>query len=370
MRRGRRTSGERRLTLHVGTPKSGTTYLQACLRAVRPELSRRGVLYPGADHLPKSGLNHQAAMYGLAGQEVRWIGQAVRANGARLLERLQAEITRHEGHTVISAEALASFSADRVPAVIEALRHEPHQVEVVITARDLGRLLTSVWQENIKNGATQDMPEYLASVARLRSEPSSPFWTAYRLPELVDRWAAVVGHERVVLVTTPPHRARHELWPRFCLAAGLGAAPVVPADGTPEGRGESNISLTASQAELLRQMNTILDAQQVDHAERQRLRARVLSAWLADGTPDGRPLGLEPEWLPTLRMWATEDITALRERQDRGLRVVGDLTELSPAPRIVAQGQSHAPTVSETALDLLAVVRSHAAALTHASGSG
>jgi len=361
MRRGgARRSSERHLTLHIGTPKSGTTYLQARLRAVRPELTERGILYPGAGYLPRGGLNQQAAMYGLAGSEVRWIGPAVRANGVRLLERVQAEVARHGGHTLISAEGLASFEADRVGAVVEALGHAPHQVAVVITARDLGRLLTSVWQENIKNGATQDLPEYLASVARLRGEPANAFWTAYRLPELVDRWAGVVGPERVVLVTTPPRRGRHELWPRFSRAARLGEPPAVPAGGGPVGRAESNISLTTSQVELLRQMNAILDRDQVDHAERQRLRARLLSAWLVAGAADGHPPGLDPEWLPTLRMWAADDIAALREREGSGLRIVGDLAELEPAPRIVTQGQAPSPTVSETAQDLLAVLRSHA----------
>ena len=37
----------RRVYLHVGTPKSGTKYLQSLLHANRDTLRGRGVLYPG-----------------------------------------------------------------------------------------------------------------------------------------------------------------------------------------------------------------------------------------------------------------------------------------------------------------------------------
>lgn len=36
-----------RVVLHVGTPKSGTTYLQDLLHASAPSLADAGVLFPG-----------------------------------------------------------------------------------------------------------------------------------------------------------------------------------------------------------------------------------------------------------------------------------------------------------------------------------
>ena len=127
---------------------------------------------------------------------------------------------------MVSAEALASFSAGQRSGGGRGPRIPPEQVRVVITARDLGRLMTSVWQENVKNGATSALDDYLDSVAQLRGAGDSPFWNAYGLPALVDRWAEVVGLQRVHLVTVPQADRREELWPRFCRAIDLADLPM------------------------------------------------------------------------------------------------------------------------------------------------
>ncbi len=390
--------GNRRLTLHIGTPKSGTTHLQARLRAARAELRGAGVLYPGADHPPRGGLNQQGAMYAVAPPEVHWASPAVRANGARQLERLRAELDRHPGHAHVSAEVLASFTPEAIPTLLDALGYPAASVRVVITARDVGRLLTSAWQENVKNGATQAMADYLASIAVQRSGGDSPFWRAYWLPRLVERWAAVVGMANVVLVTVPsptpsptpttpppaatrprttdlipaqasgragsgsrlalppgprrPARAGEDLWSRYARACGFPAIAAPP----PGRRQEQNRSLSGSQIELLRQVNLILDQEQVPHPERQVLRSHLLEAWMGSAAGGGAPLGLDPEWLPTLRLWASDDRAALDLQHEQGLHLVGTLDDLDPSPVLAVPG-SPPPRVTDAAADLLAVLR-------------
>jgi hypothetical protein len=344
------------MTLHIGTPKSGTTYLQARLRAVRDRLARQGVLYPGANYLPQGGLNQQPAVYAVAGPEVSWATPEVKANGVRYLDKLKAELRAHGGRVLLSAEAMASFHEPAIGDLLEALERPVDQVRIVITARDLGRLLTSVWQQNIKNGATHGQDAYLASVARLRGAGASQFWTAYSLPDLVDRWAGIVGVQNVCLITAPASPAPgDDLWARFGRGCDLEALD--GADGGGPARMHSNISLTASQVELLRQMNMILDTERVEPRERQRLRGRLLQAWMSHGAGPARRLGLAEEWLPRLKEWSDQDAQALAERQAAGMRLVGDLDDLTPAPRLVDDGPIE-PTLAETAGDLLTVLRS------------
>lgn len=385
--------GNRRLTLHIGTPKSGTTHLQARLRAARAELRGAGVLYPGADHPPRGGLNQQGAMYAVAPPEVHWATPVVRANGARQLERLRTELDRHPGHALVSAEVLASFTREAIPILLDALGYPPDSVRVVITARDAGRLLTSAWQENVKNGATQAMVDYLASIAVQRSGGESPFWRAYGLPRLVERWAAVVGMANVVLVTVPsstasptapgsrprttdlipaqasgrpgsgsrlarppgprrPAPGGEDLWSRYTRACWLPSIAAPP----PARRQEQNLSLSGSQVELLRQVNLILDQEQVPHPERQVLRSHLLQAWMGSAAGGGAPLGLDPEWLPTLRLWASDDRAALDIQHEQGLHLVGTLDDLDPSPVLAVPG-SPPPRVTDAAADLLAVLR-------------
>ncbi len=348
------TNESRSLALHVGTPKSATTYLQAVLSASRPELRRRGALYPGADYLPAGGLNQQPAVYALAGAEVRWISDAVRQRGSTLMTPLAEELRKHRGHAVVSAEALASFSADSGRAVVEALGYQPEQVRVVITARDLGRLMTSVWQENVKNGATSALDDYLDSVAQLRGAGDSPFWNAYGLPTLVDRWAEVVGLQRVHLVTVPQADRREELWPRFCRAIDLADLPMPQA--RPQQK-QNNISLTPSQVELLRQLNVVLESEQLTHDERQRLRGRLLDAWMASPSSRSRQLELSSSLADALTEWTGQDVDALQSRAEAGLTVEGHLDELTPQPRIAGADDAAAPGLLDAARDLLALLR-------------
>ncbi len=344
------------VTLHIGTPKSGTTYLQARLRAVRGLLADQGVLYPGAGYLPQEGLNQQPAVYALAGQEVGRATGAVRATGARHLRRLRAEMRSHRGRVLLSAEILASFQEPAIRDLLRTLRCPPERVQVVITCRDAGRLLTSVWQQNIKNGATHDQRTYLSNVARLRGAGYSPFWTAYGLPDLVDRWADVVGMRNVCLVTAPQTPTpEDDLWTRFARACELTGLDQAGADATE--RMDSNVSLTAPQAELLRQVNMLLDAEDLDARECREVRARLLRAWMSQTPIGSRRLGLAPDWLPRLQDWAEQDRAALTERVGAGLHLIGDLRDLDPAPRLV-DGADAELSATDAARDVLAVLRS------------
>jgi hypothetical protein len=341
----------RTLTLHVGTPKSGTTHLQAVLHANRDRLRRAGTSYPGAGRLPRDGFNQQPAVYALAGPMLGWVDDRVRRGAAPMLDHLAAEVRAHRGHSLISAESLAFFDPGSAATLLERLGVAPEQVTVVVTARDLGRLLPSVWQQNVKNGSVQELEPYLDSVASLRDGVPSPFWTAFGLPGLVERWSAAVGPERVVLVTVPASGATPDvLRRRFAAAADL-PGDVVEAfvtDRQPH-RAHDNVSLSASQAELMRQVNLVLEAEGLPRDVQQRMRARLLARWADAPQRRGTALALPAHLAPLVARWAVEDDVQLRRA---GVRVVGDLTDLLPRPAAVPAGPPPA-LGAETARDVL-----------------
>jgi hypothetical protein len=345
----------RTLTLHIGTPKSGTTHLQAILHRLRGPLRRQGLLYPGSGYLPRDGFNQQPAIYALAGRTIGWVDDAVRAGARAPFSRLCEEVSVHAGRVLISAESLAFFEAGQAQALLDRLGFCPASVTVVITARDYGRLLPSIWQQNVKNGSTEELRPYLDSVAALRGQRDAPFWTAFRLPDLVQRWGQVVGPERVTLVTAPPAGAdKAELWSRYATATGLSPSLV---DGMPErARADDNVSLTPSQTELLRRMNVVMrDSGYTKDLERH-LRGQLLQAWM--NAPRSARLGLSvPQHLrePVLE-WGEEDALLLRRL---GVRVVGALSDLLPV--FPPQGGSASGTEPgvidlETVRDVLALV--------------
>lgn len=345
------------LTLHIGTPKSGTTYLQTILRSGRKDLRRRGICFPGKDYLPHGGLNQQPAIYALGRRNIGWVGQEARENAVRYFDRLCEEISAHSGRTLISAESLSFFDRTEIETLLADLRADPAEVDVIITARDFGRLLPSIWQQNVKNGSSQPLEEYLSSLSALRGIPGVPLWTAFGLPGLVSRWSDVVDPRRITLVTVP-HRGRGELWPRFATAAGV---PEPLAENAVKDRSERNLSLTLSQTDLLRHLNQCLDDGRRS-AEKQRLvRRKILDSWMRAESRTGSPILLPERFRSLIERWADEDVQELRSL---GVSVVGSLEDLRPASeQVTSPGAVAGTSLEQLAADLLLLLESPATAV-------
>src|SRR5579875_1333997 len=102
---GRRSSGPTRVFLHVGAPKTGTTYVQQVLFANRATLAQAGVLYPVTDVGQPFRLAHD-----FCGR--RWFGQGPdRFQGE--WEAVASQARAWTGGTVIvSSELLAGAAPD------------------------------------------------------------------------------------------------------------------------------------------------------------------------------------------------------------------------------------------------------------------
>ncbi len=131
----------KRVYLHIGLPKTGTTYLQDSLWAQRAELRRRGLLIPG----------RHRRRHLLASFEVREDPSLARRPGdvTRPWGELVEEILASESDALVSHEF---FSAAGVPQIQRVLDDLPgREVHVVITARALVEIGLSMWQESVKN---------------------------------------------------------------------------------------------------------------------------------------------------------------------------------------------------------------------------
>src|SRR3954453_16009400 len=138
----------RKVILHVGTPKTGTTYLQDVLFKNKRLLGEHGILY-AADRFDA----HFLAALDL--MRLPWGGLEREAVGA--WERLAAEVRGWHGDTaIISHEILAAASRSQVGRALESLGHRPRtpgglEVHLVLSVRDLVRQIPAEWQENVKH---------------------------------------------------------------------------------------------------------------------------------------------------------------------------------------------------------------------------
>ncbi|WP_249217065.1 DUF6752 domain-containing protein [Nocardioides palaemonis] len=301
------------LHLHVGGPKSGTTFVQHVLEHNRAVLEEAGVLVAG----PRLDLIH-AAMAIRGDRRLADLPESAAGAWERVVDQVRAWPGRS---AVVSYELFANASADQARAALALL--DGVEVHVVVTARDLGTAIASSWQEQLKFGLTRPLEQW--SPPQESAADSEWGWRTMQPANVAARWGADLPPERVHVVTVPSGPVGpDELWHRFAEATGLD--DVADLDLAVE---RANESLGVVEAELLRRVNTAVDG---------RIRgARQKSLWQRDLlahtvlAPIGRePIGLTAAHLDEATAQAEEAVAAITAA---GYRVHGDLGDLRPTTR-------------------------------------
>jgi hypothetical protein len=302
-----------RVFLHVGLPKSGTSYVQRVLSENKQRLMDDAhLLFPGDSW-------HDQVQ---AVRDVREMGNPKQAAGA--WARLVEEIHQWSGDAVISMEWLCAAEPHHIRRIFEDL--EPSTVEVVFTARDMGRTLPAAWQEFIQNRYEWTWDEFLEGVSsedRHGDSSGGAFWTQQDLATLVDRWSALATAERTHLVTVPHPGAAHDvLWRRLTQVFGI-----EPDGYVTEGLG-GNESLGLESAELMRRLNPLTRVAGVRRAPYNQIYKHGLAKQiLALRRSTESTLSLPARYHSWASRTAQGQIAALRECD---VHVVGDLGELEP----------------------------------------
>lgn len=303
-----------RVYVHVGLPKTGTTYLQKTLWASRASLSEQGVLVPGENQQFQRN-----AVYDLLGRRLRGVDQPeVPGSWGTLLESVRA---RRAEHVVLSEELLVHATGGVARRLVRDLK--PAEVHVIVTVRDLERVLTSMWQQNLAKGRTWSWPEFVSAVRDPQHGPATAglaFWLRYDLRHVLDTWAEVVPPQRIHVVVVPAAGApQTALLERFAVAADLTHMGL-----TPPGQ-EVNTSVGQVEAELLRRLNTGLGGRLNERQYRHVI--KVLKPVLRRRGTSGRPITVSQRD----RAWVAQtaqDLVDLLENSSYD--VVGDLRDLLP----------------------------------------
>ncbi|GGF47725.1 hypothetical protein GCM10011519_22210 [Marmoricola endophyticus] len=304
----------RRVFVHVGAPKTGTTYLQATMAANRSLLAGHGVTYPSTSI---SG-NHFDAAIDLI--DHRWGGRLEQARGH--WDRLAGAATKTPGDAVISHEVLAAATAEQASKARGLLADR--EVHIVYTARDLARQIPAEWQETVKHRGRQQFRRFVADLAKdNRTHPSGWFWKVQGLPAVLERWGDDLPREHVHLITVPAAGSPPDvLWDRFASVVGL------PADLDLEAAERSaNASLGTAETALMRHLNIALKGRSIP----QPVYATTVRELLARDVLGPRKGTLRATVPPRFRSFVEEVTTQWRDWiAASGIDVVGDVDELTP----------------------------------------
>jgi hypothetical protein len=320
--------------VHLGLPKTATTYLQTILWGSRDRLRAEGLLLPGAerrDHLWSS-------------REVREDPGLRRApdRATTAWQRLRVEIAAWPDRALISHEFFAAASAEQAARMVAALA--PARVHLVVTAREPLGLFTASWQESLKNRSTTPLDRYSREVS---DDPLRVWnWRTLDLRLVLERWAPTVPADRVHVLPLDTGAPREEIWHRFGGLLGLDTTAYDLSGSFP------NESMGVVEAEALRRVNQHLagaDSGLAHRFERAFDRGVYLRSFLADE----RLVPRRGE-----RFWPRQDrIEECRERgatavayvRERGFDVIGDLDRLLVPERLEPRRTPDTVTAEEVA---------------------
>jgi len=304
-----------RVYLHIGLPKTGTTYLQRTLWRSHQVLADQGMLLPGPNRR-----SHRLAVWDLTGRRLRGVRQLeVPGSWQRLVDAAAA----WPGETVLVSE---EFLVHARPGHVRRIGRDfaPADLHLVVTVRDLARVIGSMWHQEVVKGRAWTLPEFVAAVRDPQHGPATAgvaFWLRYDLRRILGTWAAAVPSERVHVVVVPPAGSPAEmLLDRFAAATGLDPDRLLPA------KPETNASWGLVETELLRRVNERLDdalnEQQYRHVVDKVLKPALLRRDRARASVALAPADLE--WVAQ----RTDDLVSYLATCSH--QVVGDLRDLRP----------------------------------------
>jgi hypothetical protein len=334
--------------LHVGAPKTGTTYLQDRLALNKASLARHQVHYPLSLHASQ----FRPALDVL---DMPWGG--LQEDVAGEWDALAARVRRLAGTVVISHEILAAAQPAQVDRVMTGLAGS--EVHLVYSARDLARQIPAEWQEGVKHQRKIGFNAFLRQVQNSkRIQPGRWFWRVQSLPDVLSRWTSGLPPERVHLVTVPQAGApRDLLWHRYCSAFGIDPA------WAPEESERENVSIGAAEAFLLRRLNRRLRQAGLSSQEYRRLIREVVVHQTMAKRTDMTKVTLPPAAFPWADEVAAEWVEWVR---GSGIDVVGDLADLRPVRppagrRWVNPDRPRRPEMVDAAFDAMVALALEAA---------
>lgn len=335
----------KKVFLHVGLHKTGTTFLQNVFKANGARLLEQGIDFP---HRPDDPVQSHA-VWDLRGRRPRGTKDP-RVAGAwqALVDRVDAS---DAATFLISEEGLSTATLNQARRAIEPFLGS--EVHIIVTVRDLARVVVSSWQEDVKNGATDTWKAYVDALRdpeRAAASPARGFWSRHDLIRILETWEAALPQSphHIHLVTVPRSSSDPDaLTRRFGSVVGFDAATLTePPLWTNESVGVAGI-------EVVRRVNERIDGR-LNQVQQDWLVKRNLVRLLARRTQPVR-FGLPVEEMP----WVTERASGwIASIEGRGYDVVGDLGDLVPRPEpsMRRPDEVSESELLEASLDALAMI--------------
>ena len=234
----------RKLVIHAGFHKTGTTALQHSLSASAEALRLQGWSYPVLSH----GNSQSDSALALAKRGWGWKGGGSQKIPMKTWERLVTRINKGKLNSVISSE----FFSELQLADIEKIKagFPKHDVRIVFTMRALDKLFPSNYQQALKGGSDLTYEAWLQLILDdYQKGKRSSFWRRNQHAAVIEKWIKVFGPENITIITSDAAQP-DALFERFEQFLGLPPSTLVRGSGT-----GLNRSLLLDEIELILEVN-------------------------------------------------------------------------------------------------------------------
>lgn len=271
---------------HVGTMKSGTTYLQSILQKNKAALLKHGWRYPG------KRLNQQHAVYDLVPNSVPWTIPASGNKNGKLAEDLASQIKKnHSDNIVLSAEVLSCLDQKGIEAVVKTFGQPD---KIIFTVRNLAKVIPSAWQQYIKGGGKLSLDKFVEKMEKDRAELVG-MWKIYAYGHQIKNWSNIAPVSTVIV---PNGGEKTDLGNRFFQSFDIDSDDLIMDVKSTE----SNLSLGFEIAEILRFLNA---RHKISESERNYFLKKIVFPKL--GKFESSRIQLSSSQLSIVEKWAAEE---------------------------------------------------------------
>lgn len=303
----------KRLIVHAGFHKTGTTALQSAIFAVREKLEKRGLSYPVI-----GGKAHHKAIYSLMEKGWGWEDRGGNPVDPKKWPELVKHVKRAKDSAIISSEFLCELNEAQIAKFKKDLGVD--DVTVYFTFRPLLKIVPSAYQQHLKIGIRSDYEKWLHSILDQPgvSTITPSFWIRHQHARVLKKWIDAFGRDRIKLVIVDEKNPDF-MYDVFNEVLGL-KKPLLEE----QKEKDSNRSLTLDEIALLRKINRIYPKRRSWHDYETFVRQGAMKYLTNKVKPsEDAPRLKTPEWaVEKIREISRESI---EEIKGLGIEIIGDI---------------------------------------------
>ena len=307
---------EKRLIIHPGFHKSGTTALQESFALNRPLLRENGIFYP-----PIGSKAHHRVAWALTQRPWGWNRRGGERTPEKYWDRMASRINGAKEETVIlSSEFFSEIDGERIRKIRSEIKGR--DIQILFTLRPLAKLLPSSYQQYLKYGITIEYEDWLYAILDKpgESKVSPTFWKRHSHGKVVARWVDIFGKSNVTLLIV------NEAQPTF-LFDEINKFLNLPTGSLNAAPSGSNRSLTMEEISLLLELNRQFPKERVWDEYEVFVRAGYIRH-LTDHVPPAADKArlLTPQWAVDKANELGKVIQ--KELLGTGVKIIGDVDSL------------------------------------------